>query len=74
LRAAIDTPSLTNDQETVHHKRCLTDWSRNDAVIAFVRHHALMTSRRGALTLHDMHRPLVPTNADSFTAAEEATQ
>jgi hypothetical protein len=55
-------------------KVCATDSSFNDAVIANLRHDAHMTSRRGALTLHDKHRPLVATNEDSLTAAEEATQ
>jgi hypothetical protein len=31
-------------------------------------------SRRGGLTLHINHRPLVTTNVDSLTAAEEAMQ
>jgi hypothetical protein len=50
------------------------DFSINDALIANVRHDAPMSVRRGALTLHDSHRPLVTTNEDSLTAAEEATQ
>ena len=50
------------------------DFAIDDALIAIVRHDALMTARRGALTLHESHRPLDPTNEDSLTAAEEATQ
>ena len=50
------------------------DFAIDDALIAIVRHDALMTARRGALTLPDSHRPLVTTNEDSLTAAEEATQ
>jgi hypothetical protein len=46
----------------------------NDALIAIVRHDALMTCRRGALTLPDEHRPLGSTNEDSLTVAEEAKQ
>jgi hypothetical protein len=61
-------------RDSRRRKTCATDIAIDDAVIAFVRNDALMTSRRGVLTLHDKHRPLVTTNEDSLTAAEEATQ
>jgi hypothetical protein len=73
----IETRAVNDDSASSRGSRgcktCATDFAIDDAVIAFVRNDALMTSRRGALTLHDEPRPLVTTNEDSLTAAEEAT-